>query len=109
MLSREKIIRFTFEGAALVVFGIIISLLAMVLTDSSTNRRIQNGYRQSFGTVLDATSYEPVQSPLIKAYSGVEYVYEGLDEDGNPVYEVDEDGEPILDEDGNPIPVMVQQ
>ena len=85
MLSREKIIRFTFEGAALVVFGIIISLLAMVLTDSSTNRRIQNGYRQSFGTVLDATSYEPVQSPLIKAYSGVEYVYEGLDEDGNPV------------------------
>ena len=47
MLSREKIIRFTFEGAALVVFGIIISLLAMVLTDSSTNRRIQNGYREA--------------------------------------------------------------
>lgn len=32
-----------------------------------------------------------------------------LDEDGNPVYQTDEDGELILDDEDNPIPVMVQQ
>lgn len=32
-----------------------------------------------------------------------------LDEEGNPVYQTDEDGEIIEDEEGNPIPVMVQQ
>jgi len=85
MLNRDDVIRFSIEALLLAIVSSVVVILGILATNSSEYMRIQEKYNSEFYEILEASSYQPVQSTLIEGYSGINTVYEGLDESGNPV------------------------
>lgn len=85
MLNRKQLLRFTIEAVLLSAVSVIVMLLGIFATNSSEYARVQNSYMANFSNVLDADSYDRIQSNLIEGYSGVNAVYEGVDANGTPV------------------------
>lgn len=71
------------EAVLLAIGSALLVMLGFFATNSSEYARIQNSYMQDFSSVLEASSYENIDSPLIDGYSGISAVYEGRDEDGS--------------------------
>ncbi len=85
MLDRKSIIRFSVEALLMAAVSVLVLILGIFATNSSEYRRLQSGYFEEFNSVLDAYSYQPVQSSLIYGYNGITGVYEGSDINGNPI------------------------
>ena len=84
MLNRKQLLRFMIETVLLSAVSVIVMLLGIFATNSSEYARVQNSYMANFSNVLDADSYDRIQSNLIEGYSGVNAVYEGVDANGTP-------------------------
>ena len=85
MFDHDKVVRFTIEAVCLAIISALVMVLGVFATNSNEYARVQSSYYEDFYGVLAADSYQPVQSNLIAGYSGINGVYEGLDESGNPV------------------------
>lgn len=85
MLSRENVLRFTVESVLVALLSIVVLLLGIFSTRGREYAREQEIYKQNFSVVLSADVYQPVDSPLIAGYEGIDEVYEGVNADGTPV------------------------
>jgi major membrane immunogen (membrane-anchored lipoprotein) len=74
---------FTIEAALLAIGSVLLVMFGFFATNSSEYARVQNSYIQDFSSVLDASYYEMIDSPLIDGYEGVNAVYEGHEADGS--------------------------
>ncbi len=83
MLNRKSIMHFTIEAALLAIGSVLLVMFGFFATNSSEYARVQNSYIQDFSSVLDASYYEMIDSPLIDGYEGVNAVYEGHEADGS--------------------------
>ena len=85
MFDRDRVVRFTIEAVCLALVSVFIMVLGIFATNGNEYERVQSGYYETYNQVLEASSYQPIQSSLISGYSGINGVYEGLDAEGNPV------------------------
>jgi len=85
MFDRDRVVRFTIEAVCLALVSVFIMVLGIFATNGNEYERVQSGYYETYNQVLEASSYQPIQSTLISGYSGINGVYEGLDAEGNPV------------------------
>ncbi len=106
MFSRDNVIRFTIEAICLAIFSVVVIMLGVLATNSNEYQRVQRSYYEDYHQVLEASSYEPVQSSLIEGYSSVSNVYEGIDASGNPLGYVVE-VEVTDHQTGNPLCLLV--
>ncbi|MCA0899912.1 MULTISPECIES: HzsA-related protein [Microbulbifer] len=63
---------------------------------------VNNNYSTSYVELIFDNPTEELRDGAVQ-----NVLVQDTDDDGNPLFEVDENGEQILDADGNPIPVMV--
>lgn len=106
MFSRDNVIRFTIEAICLAIVSVVVIMLGVLATNSNEYQRVQRSYYEDYHQVLEASSYEPVQSSLIEGYSSVSNVYEGIDASGNPLGYVVE-VEVTDHQTGNPLCLLV--
>lgn len=85
MFKRENVVRFTIEAVCLAVVSVIVLIIGIFATNGNEYQRMQSSYYEDYHQVLEASSYQPVESTLIEGYSGISDVYEGVDVTGNPI------------------------
>lgn len=93
--------------------GSLISFKDAANSSSKTSTMPMYGPDYAYHTITGANRelmYLPVYGVVESAYVGThEEDVPQFDDDGNPLYETDSNGDPKLDDDGNPIPVTKRE
>ena len=82
MMPKEKVRRFVFECAVLIVFSIGLFILGSIISGEKLDERIQFIYDRRFENVLPADRYSEIESELLSGYSNIKHVYSAYDEEG---------------------------
>lgn len=83
MMTRNGIRRFVFETAIVMLIAAVIVVGGYFVSRSKENERLQEEYIRDFTPVLQASSYAPLNTTILRDYPDIKACYLGYDSEHN--------------------------